>query len=134
LIKCGTAIKSIHDLGFIHNDLHQGNIIIDKMYGHTHPIIIDYGKACKISEGRCRTLTKQSDHLEKHPWIAPETISGKHKESEASDIYAFGYIMGKVNNKFDCEGLEEIAKSCQSTRENRPSIQEIIASLQNLIY
>jgi serine/threonine protein kinase len=133
LIKCGTAIKSIHDLGFIHNDLHQGNRIIDKMYGHTHPIVIDFGKACKTGEGRCRTLKNQKDHLVKHPWIAPETISGEAKESEASDIYGFGYIMSEVNCKLACESLQELAKNCQSKRVTRPSINNVIASLQNII-
>lgn len=133
LIKCATALKSIHDLGFLHNDLHQNNIIIDKMHGHTQPIIIDFGKACKIDEGRCRILKEQHEHREKHPWIAPETISGEHMESEASDIYGLAYIMGKVNSKLACDRLKELAERCQSQRETRPSIDNIIVSLQNTI-
>ncbi|EDO41665.1 predicted protein [Nematostella vectensis] len=74
--KCALGLKSLHDLGVIHNDLHQKNILLDRLNGHTHPVIIDFGKACKVGNGRCRKVGDVVMYSELHPWVAPETVRG----------------------------------------------------------
>ena len=44
LYKCALGIQSVHELGIIHNDLHQKNIVLARMNGHVHPIIIVLAK------------------------------------------------------------------------------------------
>ena len=130
LVRCAEAVKSVHNLGFLHNDLHLKNIIIDTLGGHVHPVIIDYGKACKVGYGRCRNIADFENYTKQHPWIAPETICGEHQESEASDIYSFGYIMDKVDCKIGCSNLAKLVSECRSSKSSRPTIEKVIQSLQ----
>lgn len=130
LVCCAEGVKSIHNLGFLHNDLHLKNIVVDKLGGHVHPVIVDYGKACKIGDGRCRNVPEFGNYTKQHPWVAPETICGEHQESKASDIYSFGYIMDKVNCKVNCSNLAKLVSECQSRKSFRPTIDNVIKSLQ----
>jgi serine/threonine protein kinase len=132
LLKCAEGIKSIHGLGYIHNDLHQKNIILDRLNGHVHPVIIDFGKACRLDDGRCRKVQDSDQYNKQHPWIAPETISGEHKESEASDVYSLGYIMGRINSQIKCNSLGELVSLCQGKMISRPKINDIIGSLRSV--
>jgi serine/threonine protein kinase len=39
----GLAIRQFHDEGFVHHDLHDGNIVIEVKDEAWHPVIIDFG-------------------------------------------------------------------------------------------
>ena len=108
----------IHDLGFIHNDLHQNEVVLDRLNGHVHPIIIDFGKACRLGNGRCRKVKNLDWYTNHHPWVAPETICGEHKESKASDVYGLGYLMKMVNSKISCGLLGDLVSLCQGKRNS----------------
>lgn len=132
LIHCAEGIKSIHSLGFLHNDLHQKNIILDKLNGHVRPVIVDFGKACKTGDGRCRNVPNFSCYRQQHPWVAPETICGEHRESEASDVFSFGYLMDKVNSHIGCSDLGKLVLQCQSNTGSRPKLNTIIETLESI--
>lgn len=132
LHKCSVGLKSIHDQGYIHNDLHQKNIILDRLYGHVHPLIIDFGKACRIGSGRCRTVDNINTYTKLHPWVAPETICGKEKESKESDVYSLGYIFSKVNGITQLKSLDEMITQCLSKKSLRPTVESIITSLLSI--
>ena len=41
-----------HERGFLHNDLESNNVVIDG--SENKPVIIDFGKSCKIVKARLR--------------------------------------------------------------------------------
>ena len=86
------------------------------MSGHVHPIIIDFGKACREGNGRCRKVDNIDQYTQLHPWIAPETINGEAKESKLSDAYGLGYIMLKVNIVAKVDSIEKLISLCRSIR------------------
>ena len=42
----------IHERGFLHNELKSNNVVIDG--SENKPVIIDFGKSCKIVKARLR--------------------------------------------------------------------------------
>lgn len=133
LHRCALGLESIHELGFIHNDLHLKNVILDRMDGHIHPVIIDFGKACRFSDGRCRVVNNVDAYTKHHPWIAPETITGDYKESTSSDVYGFGYIMLKVNEVAGVKSLEDLVSKCRSNRIKRPNVIALIEKINSIL-
>ena len=101
-----------HERGFLHNDLKSNNVVIDG--SENKPVIIDFGKSCKIVKARLRkpNIKKWTN---KFPHIAPEIHRGE-RQSIASDVFSFGYL---VNPLFKDAKLEippvlmEVAKKCQ---------------------
>jgi serine/threonine protein kinase len=80
------GLKRIHVKGFIHRDLHIGNIVCS-----TSIISI-------TDMGLCKPVNyKELENMENKvygalPYIAPEILRGGHY-TQASDIYSFGIIM-----------------------------------------
>src|ERR1043165_9072134 len=79
------ALKEIHDKGFIHKDLHAGNIL-------------RYEQDCFIADlGLCKPVDEQ-DEKKIHgvlPYVAPEVLRGK-KYTQAADIYSFGILACEI--------------------------------------
>ncbi|GBB95735.1 hypothetical protein RclHR1_02600004 [Rhizophagus clarus] len=77
------SLEMIHNSGYIHRDLHAGNILRHK----NRTIISDFG------------LTWRQDSTGKLygvlPYMAPEILSG-NQHSPASDIYSFAMIMYEI--------------------------------------
>jgi len=100
-ILCG--LEHLHSKQHIlHNDLKSDNVVL----GHNtlnsiQPVIIDFGKACKISEGDFYTLSETEKEAYKlyHSHIAPDLRDGVSKQSVLSDIYAFGKITSTLNER-----------------------------------
>ena len=121
------GLKAIHSKGFIHKDLHSGNVL-------------NWDNSdCNITDlGLCRPVNKQDDEKKIFgvlPYIAPEVLKGK-KYTQAADIYSLGIV--------ECEVLSDLPpyhnlphdeflalKICQGLR---PKINVKIPSLlENLI-
>ena len=49
----------IHERGFLHNDLKSNNVVIDG--SENKPVIIDFGKSCKIVKARLRKVNTEID-------------------------------------------------------------------------
>src|SRR4051794_17473984 len=77
------GLKTIHESGLIHRDLHDGNILISDNY---ESYIIDLG-LCKPVE-----TSLQDEIYGIIPYIAPEVLRGR-PYTPASDIYSFSMIM-----------------------------------------
>ncbi|RIB29708.1 kinase-like domain-containing protein [Gigaspora rosea] len=107
----------IHSKGYLHRDLHPGNILLKENY---EAYITDLGLSKpldeKEQEGRIHGVL---------PYVAPELLQ-KKSYTEASDIYSFGIIMVEMTTgkrsfndyKFD-----------NHLAEKRPNIIEIITKL-----
>ncbi len=83
-----------HEVGVLHNDITCSNILIahDKDY---HIILIDFGKASRLSKAKVYHLTEteKQEYFVKYPHLAPEIIYGTHRQSVYSDIYSIGLVL-----------------------------------------
>ena len=112
----------------LHNDLKCDNIILG-FNTEIQGIIIDFGKACNISEGKYYALSEKQKERYRcyHSQIAPDLRDGLCKQSVMSDIYSFGRIVAKVNEcKLKDTALEELTSKClQYNRSKRPNIDTV---------
>ncbi|RHZ67569.1 hypothetical protein Glove_300g22 [Diversispora epigaea] len=105
-----TGLEVIHDKGYIHCDLHPGNLMITDTYENF--------KFIRLGDlGFCRPVdeTKSSGKYGVLPYIAPEILN-RNKYTRASDIYSVGIIMWVIatgnipfsNRAYDLELTLEI--------------------------
>ena len=80
------GLKDIHNKGFIHKDLHSGNILNYNEY------------LCYITDlGLCKPVDGQ-DEKKIHgvlPYVAPEVLRGK-TYTKSADIYSFGVLACEI--------------------------------------
>ena len=64
-----------------------------------HAVLVDFNKACLSGEGRFYTLSplEKKKYIKNHPQVAPEG-EGYRCQTFASDVYAFGRIVYKIND------------------------------------
>ncbi|RIB25716.1 kinase-like domain-containing protein [Gigaspora rosea] len=152
LLHCIVSdLEIIHSRGFIHRDLHSGNILLNNLHS---AYIADLGYLTSIN------TTK---NLEKGiygvlPYIAPEVLNG-NQYTTASDVYSFGMIMWEIlygrsvsyNQKLTklqlqfqiCDGLRpfnnkkaprsyvNLMKECWNKEtEKRPSVKKLCEVLK----
>ena len=68
----------IHERGFLHNDLKSNNVVIDG--SENKPVIIDFGKSCKIAKARLRKPKVNIEKsMNKFPHITPEILCGERQ-------------------------------------------------------
>ncbi|RIB03279.1 kinase-like domain-containing protein [Gigaspora rosea] len=97
LISIAKGLKLIHESGFIHQDLHLGNILIGK---DGSAYISDLGLYPFI------TLSDQDSKKESTPkgifgvlpYVAPEVLERILPYTKESDIYSFGIIMWSLSS------------------------------------
>ncbi|RHZ70076.1 hypothetical protein Glove_275g5 [Diversispora epigaea] len=83
------GLKVIHSKGFVHRDLHPGNLMITDAYNNSKYKFIRLGDL-----GLCRLANENSSSgaYGVLPYIAPEVFN-KYQYSQASDIYSVGILM-----------------------------------------
>ena len=124
----------IHERGFLHNDLKSNNVVIDG--SENKPVIIDFGKSCKIVKARLRKPKVNIEKsMNKFPHIAPEIHRGE-RQTIASDVFSFGYLVTRLFKDAKLEFppvLKEVAKKCQrSIPEKRPKLVDFFTILTKL--
>ena len=89
------ALLHLHSKRWLHNDLKKNNIVLSQLSdGNFQAIVIDFGKASKITESKVSALSLGTKHSRrKHLlWIAPEVAYGEPQTIQ-SDVYSFGYLL-----------------------------------------
>src|SRR4051794_7810094 len=121
------GLKDIHNKGFIHKDLHSGNIL--NLDAYTSYI---------TDLGLCKPVDEQ-DEKKIHgvlPYVAPEVLRGK-TYTQSADIYSFGIlaceILSEVPPYHNLPHDEFLAlKICQGLRPKFNNVK-IPLLLENLI-
>ena len=80
------GLKTIHNKGLIHKDLHSGNIL---NFAESVCYITDLGLCKPVDE---QNKTKIHGVL---PYVAPEVLRGK-AYTQAADIYSFGILACEI--------------------------------------
>ena len=138
LLGCISALCYLVKKQVIHNDIKADNVLVEYLapeYKQCRSVLIDFGKACCVSEAKLYHLSPEEKEKYKvfHPQIAPEVHNGIHKQSFASDIYSFGRIMQRVNHKLEIPVLNSLADQCLGAAyDKRPSAQQLLTFLSNL--
>src|SRR3954451_16374948 len=86
LYRIARGLKNIHNKGFIHKDLHSGNILSYNNY------------ACYITDlGLCKPVNKKDEKkiYGVLPYVAPEVLRGK-TYTQSADIYSFGILACEI--------------------------------------
>ena len=89
------AFNYLHGKGFLHNDIHGGNIIIRD---HKFVKVIDFGKVTLLSKPLKYRLTKEKQKLynARHKHLAYELRNiPDSKQSIQTDIYSIGFLFQK---------------------------------------
>src|SRR5436305_14001719 len=121
------GLKDIHNKGFVHKDLHSGNILSYNKY------------MCYITDlGLCKPVDDQ-DKKKIHgvlPYIAPEVLRGK-TYTKSADIYSFGILACEILSRLppyhNLPHDEFLAlKICQGLRPKFSNVK-VPLLLENLI-
>ena len=121
------GLKIIHNEGFIHKDLHSGNILNKNEY------------VCFITDlGLCKPVDEQGEKKIHGvlPYVAPEVLRGK-TYTPSADIYSFGILVCEMLSGLppyhNLPHEESLAlKICQGLRPKLNNVK-IPLLLQNLI-
>ena len=137
LLGCTSALVYLKTKSILHNDIKNDNVLVERVSDHEiRAVIIDFNKACFLHEGHLYQLTPEQKmkYSKYHPQIAPEVCNGFQKQSFASDIYAFGRVLQKINSvalKVPCIG--SLSLLCLSeVYLKRPSANELHTFCTNL--
>ena len=83
----------------LHNDLKDDNIALSKTSSPIRAVIVDFGKAWKISERKYYSLTREEKKCYKthHPQVAPDLCDGHSRQSATTDVYSVGRVLSTIN-------------------------------------
>lgn len=135
------AVRYLHmEVDILHNDITYNNILItqDKDY---HIVLIDFGKATKLSQAKFYHLTEaeQQEYLLYYPHIAPEVIFGRYKQSVYSDMFSVGLVLHHITDRCSFSAISvkralvEFVQKCRSLNQfERPKSTEALKFFESL--
>ena len=131
------ALMAFHRLGWIHNDLHNGNALIylDPETNKQKAKIIDLGKASLIGNPpppHCFSAKTKKFFYKNCQQVPPEVVEGTCRCSENSDVYSFGVLLKDiVLNIKELKYIKNLAKRCcHKNPGKRPTIQAVVGELE----
>lgn len=109
----GSALDTLHGAGWVHGDLHWGNILLGP---GDRPVLIDFASARPTGERWCRPQRPMRLRVMPHI-VAPEVWRGEPVDGRA-DLYSLGVVIyrGLVGMyPFDADDLRQIpALHCEA--------------------
>lgn len=79
----------------LRNDLKDDNFALSKTSSQIRAVIVDFGKACNISERKYYSPTQEEKKRYKshHLQIAPDLCDGYSRRSATTDVYSVGKVL-----------------------------------------
>ncbi|CZR47360.1 uncharacterized protein FPRO_08734 [Fusarium proliferatum ET1] len=138
------SLDVIHKRGYLHRDIHMGNVLIHDVpcpndpfdSSYTELVIIDLGQGQDLSNSAWVT----SNYYGNHDYWAPEVIKGR-QYSEKSDVFAVGHLMieilsircRKAKNEKVPKVLWDLIATCyRKDPDQRPKAHELATQAQQL--
>lgn len=83
------GLKSLHAAGYIHRDLHRGNVLFTRKNGVLHAALTDFGLALRIDDDSHVRVSMQGSSL------PPEILLKKNEEIDRrrSEAYSLGILL-----------------------------------------
>ncbi|WP_371656231.1 MULTISPECIES: protein kinase domain-containing protein [unclassified Streptomyces] len=126
------ALRDIHRQGIVHRDLKPGNVLL----ADDGARVIDFGIAKAVTESRA--LTHTGGMVGTPAFMAPEQLSGPHRISPATDVFALGSVLAFAaigRSPFedaDAAGAEPIAAAFAVVHEE-PDLTGVPRPLRPLV-
>lgn len=136
MFKCvAVRLQEIHQHNIIHNDIKSTNILIETGREHLEVSILDFSYS--LMRGQ-KCPYKPTDY-----WIAPELAPGSRMEP-SSDVYSLGVLLKEFVMRtrgvfftprimWPPEFLDLVSRMISYCPKNRPTLDETISILDNLI-
>lgn len=103
MILCSQIVEALHTkVGILHNDIKGDNVFICKPSLPSgieyHVVIIDFGKASKLAEGKkySLSLSEKVQYRKFHHHLAPELIDGLVQQNTTTDVFSLGKLFHMV--------------------------------------
>jgi len=128
-------LKTIHDQGFIHKDIHSKNVLLSGNPKGNDTSLIAYLPTSGLTKP-VDIPTENSNKKERIygilPYMAPEVLLGK-KYTQASDIYSVGIVMcelstGEIPFEGKSNDTDLAINICQG---ERPKLNENVSHMYN---
>ena len=135
LLQIFEGINELHSVyKVLHNDIKSDNVVLEPGFSNSvvKAVIIDFGKACNVDQGRHYHLSSQEreEYKVNHPHIAPDVRDGLCSQCTLSDIFSFGRIILMVATLLEDESLRTLSKQClQYNSSLRPCGNQLKQSL-----
>ena len=132
-----SAVKYLHNINILHNDIKNNNILVEKRStGQIRGVLIDFGKGCMINDAKQYNIgddNKRRQHKRTYPHIAPDLIDGHCRQSPSSDVFSVGRVIAAINTKIGIPALISLSTQCNEYNcTKRPTIDDLKTFLFNL--
>lgn len=83
-----SGIKYLHEKSIIHNDIKEDNITLTNIGHKIKSVVIDFGKACFVENGKKYNLSAVEKRRYKlvHPQVPPDVVDGIRIQDKLSDV------------------------------------------------
>ena len=136
--ELSSALKHVHSMGYLHNDIKANNVVLEKTPTISEesysPVLIDFGKSTKAAASFMTSRTSGRKRIAPEhslkSYLAPEVIK-ERLYSAASDVYSLGKMLKAVSKMVGFyPRVRSLVKEATAERPSlRPSLDNFVVRL-----